>query len=369
MSEFSPATNMTIKPNDPMPTYPLNCWYAGALDHEVSRTPLARTIADNQVVLYRKEDGTAVALEDRCWHRLVPLSMGKLDGDNIQCPYHGLRFNPEGRCTFMPSQETINPSACIRSFPVIERHRYVWLWLGDPAQADPNLVPDLHWNNHDDWAADGKRIPVSCDYRMIVDNLMDLTHETFVHSSSIGNDAVAETPFETTHTETTATVTRWMLNIDPPPLWEAQLGRPGKVDRWQIIRFERPCTIAIDVGVAPAGTGAPEGDRSQGVNGYVLNTITPKTARSCHYFWAFARNYDIHNQRKTHELREGVAKIFGEDYVILEAQQRAFDAHPDSKFYNLNIDSGAMWARKLIDQMIAMEQGIMPGVHPAQAAE
>jgi vanillate O-demethylase monooxygenase subunit len=177
-----------------------------------------------------------------------------------------------------------------------------------------------------------------------------------VHGSSIGNRAVAEAPFTATHSDRTATITRWMKDIDAPPFWRGQLGKPGNVDRWQIINFEAPATIAIDVGVAPAGTGAPEGDRSQGVNGFVLNTITPETDKTCHYFWAFARNYKLGEQRRTHELREGVAGIFREDERILEAQQIAIDSNPDHVIYNLNIDAGSMWARKLIDRMIAEEQ-------------
>jgi vanillate O-demethylase monooxygenase subunit len=243
----------------------------------------------------------------------------------------------------------------VRSYPLVERHRYVWVWMGDPALADPSKVPDLHWNDDPAWAGDGKVIHVKCNYRLVVDNLMDLTHETFVHAGSIGNRAVAEAPFEVTYTEDTVMVTRWMIDIDPPPFWAAQLGKPGKVDRWQIIRFEAPCTIAIDVGVAPAGTGAPKGDRSQGVNGFVLNTITPETETSCHYFWAFCRNYKLNDQRRTHELREGVAHIFRQDEIILEAQQRAIEANPGREFYNLNIDAGAMWARRLTDRMVAKE--------------
>ncbi|MGY4458073.1 phenylpropionate dioxygenase-like ring-hydroxylating dioxygenase large terminal subunit [Bradyrhizobium sp. LB13.1] len=203
----------------------------------------------------------------------------------------------------------------------------------------------------------------------MLDNLMDLTHETFVHGSSIGNEAVAEAPFDVTHGEKTVTVTRWMRGIEAPPFWAKQLGKqPGKsglVDRWQIIRFEAPCTIAIDVGVAPTGTGAPEGDRSQGVNGFVLNTITPETEKTCHYFWAFVRNYQLGEQRITTEIREGVSGIFHEDELILEAQQRAMDENPDRIFYNLNIDAGAMWTRKLIDRMVAKEN---PPQH-LQAAE
>lgn len=337
------------------PSFPLNAWYAAAWDVEVKRALLPRTVCNRDLVFYRRQDGRAVALEDACWHRLVPLSRGSLVGDEVKCGYHGLVFNAQGRCTAMPSQETLNPAACVKSYPVIEKHRFVWVWPGDSALADPDLVPDLHWNDDPAWAADGKVIHVKCDYRLVLDNLMDLTHETFVHNGSIGNDAVAEAPFQTTHGDRTATVTRWMEDIEPPPFWAAQLGKPGRVDRWQIIRFQAPATITIDVGVAPAGAGAPQGDRSQGVNGFVLNTITPETDRTCHYFWAFSRNYDLHNQRRTTELREGVARIFREDEEILEAQQIAIDRNPGRAFYNLNIDAGSMWARRLIDRMIDAE--------------
>jgi vanillate O-demethylase monooxygenase subunit len=346
-------------------TFPLNAWYAAAWDHEVKRELLPRTVCERNVVLYRKQDGAPVALDDACWHRLTPLSLGKIRGDEVVCGYHGLVFNALGRCTHMPSQRTVNPSACVRSYPVVEKHRFVWLWPGDPALADPAKIPDLHWNADPGWAGDGKLMRIKCDYRFVLDNLMDLTHETFVHASSIGNEAVAEAPFETTYGDGWARVTRWMKAIEPPPFWRAQLGKPGLVDRWQIINFEAPATIAIDVGVAPAGTGAPQGDRSQGVNGFVLNTVTPETKSSCHYFWAFARNYRLDEQRLTHELREGVARIFSEDHHVLEAQQRAVEANPGRVFYNLNIDSGAMWARRLIDRLIAAEtRGA-----PAQAAE
>jgi len=247
---------------------------------------------------------------------------------------------------------------------VAEKHRFVWIWPGDPALADEALIPDLHWNHDPEWAGDGKMIRVKCDYRLVVDNLMDLTHETFVHGSSIGNRAVAEAPFVTTHGERTATVTRWMENIEAPPFWAGQIrqarGYTGPVDRWQIIRFEAPCTVAIDVGVAPTGTGAlprDGGDRSHGVNGMVLNTITPETDNTCLYFWAFARNYCLGEQRLTHQLREGVAGIFREDELVLEAQQKAIEEHPDHRFYNLNIDAGAMWARRLIDRMVEAERG------------
>ncbi len=241
-----------------LPDAPLNAWYAAAYDVELGRGLTARRILGSNVLMYRRADGTPVALENACWHRLLPLSEGKLDGDNVECGYHGLVFNPEGRCVFMPSQETINPGARVRAYPVVEMHRFVWVWPGDPALADPALVPDLHWNQDPEWAGDGRLIHADCNYKLVVDNLMDLTHETFVHSTSIGQRSITEVPFEVTHGPNSATVTRWMIDVEPPPVWKAQLElktgvTAGRVDRWQIIHFEPPSTVVIEVGVAPHG--------------------------------------------------------------------------------------------------------------------
>jgi len=307
--------------------FPRNAWYVAAWDHEVTaKQPLARTIAGRPLALWRNSDGRAVALADACWHRLAPLSKGKVLGDEIQCPYHGLRYNSAGRCTSMPAQETINPSAVVPSYPVVERYRYVWVWVGDPDLADPAAVPDMHQMDSPEWAGDGETIYAPCNYQLVLDNLMDLTHEEFVHSSSIGQDELSEAEFEVSHSDRGVTVTRWMRDIDPPPFWLKNMrdrfpGFTGKVDRWQIIHFEAPSTIRIDVGVAKAGTGAPEGDRSQGVNGFVMNTITPETARTSHYFWAFMRNYRLESQTITTQLRQGRTAV--EQAGIEEIRARA----------------------------------------------
>lgn len=341
-------------------SFPLNAWYVAAWDVELKHELMARKICNKPIVLYRKKDGTPIALEDACWHRLLPLSKGKLKNDTVKCGYHGLEFNGDGRCTFMPSQDTINPSACVRSYPVIEKYRFIWVWLGNPALADEAKIPDMHWNSDPNWAGDGKSIEVKCNYRLVVDNLMDLTHETFVHSETIGDDNVTEAPFDVTYDDNTAVVTRWMIGINPPPFWKSQLkkkeGHNGHADRWQIITFQAPCTVNIDVGIAITGTGAPEGDRSKGVNGMVLNTITPSTDQTCMYFWAFMRNYHIEDQSLTTITREAVSGIFAQDEDILEAQQIAINENKTREFYNLNIDAGAMWARRITDKMVAKEQ-------------
>ncbi len=341
--------------------FPLNAWYVVAWSHEVgARKPLARTLCNIPMALWRKPDDSVAAVDDACWHRLAPLSMGALEDGQIVCPYHGLKFDSTGACTRMPSQETIGPNVKVRAYPVLEQHRFVLVWPGDPDKADPALAPDLHWNDDPEWEGDGKTMFAKCDYRLFIDNLMDLTHETFVHATSIGHQSVAETPLETSHEGNRVRVQRIMEDVDAPPFWRAQLGKPGKVDRWQIIDFEAPCTIVLDVGVALTGTGAipkdgGKPDRSQGVNGRVLNTITPETDTTCMYFWSLMRNYKMRDQSLTTLLREANATIFVEDQIVLEAQQAMISRRPDLKLRNLNIDAGSMRARHIIDRMIAAE--------------
>jgi phenylpropionate dioxygenase-like ring-hydroxylating dioxygenase large terminal subunit len=335
--------------------FPFNSWYAAAWSHAVTTDLVPRQIAGRQVVLYRRGDGRPVALDDACWHRLLPLSMGRLDGEDIVCGYHGLRFDPDGRCVFMPSQETVNPSAHVPTWPVVERHGLVWLWPGDPALADPATVPDFSLAADPGWVGPDREYPLACGFQLVVDNLLDLTHETFVHATSIGNAAVAEAPFETTHRGTEVALTRWMLDIEPPPFFAKHLGRPGHVDRWQIIRVQAPATVTIDVGVAVAGSGAPQGDRSQGITMQVMHTVTPVSDGTCRFFWKLVRNYALDDDALSRHLFDDSETVLAEDKRVLEAQQVALDRHPDRGFYDLNIDAAAVWSRRVTGELSSAE--------------
>jgi len=135
---------MNASDNASPENWPRNCWYVAAWDHEIKRLTLNRRILLGEaVVLYRTSDGAPAALEDRCCHRHAPLSHGRLKRDEIECAYHGLRFAPDGRCTHIPSQDSIPASACVRSYPVVERYHWLWIWMGDPALADDSLIPDF----------------------------------------------------------------------------------------------------------------------------------------------------------------------------------------------------------------------------------
>ncbi len=352
-----------------------NYWYVAAWDHELKREPLARTFLGEPVVMYRTEDGTPVAFADRCCHRRAPLSLGRVVGDNLQCGYHGLTFDPNGDCVAVPGQTTQPPGSKLQSFPVVERWQWIWIWMGDPAEADPAKIPNTYWNDHPEWTTVGGYLHMKCHYQLLVDNLLDLTHETFLHQKTIGNEHVANTPLakvsrgngdlaglgalaDASRDPDGVNATRWMLNIDPPPLYARAGGfeQPeDRVDRWQIIRFEPPSHVWLDVGVAEAGTGAPDGDRSQGVTHTVVDSITPETESTTHYFWTFPRNYRLDDKELDEFFAVGVHNTFLEDQEMLEGQQRNIDAEPGSLEVDINADAASIQARRVVTRLLEEE--------------
>ena len=334
-----------------------NYWYVAAYAHEIDRNLLARTILGDKIVLYRTENGDPIALADRCCHRQAPLSMGTLIGDTVQCGYHGLTFDTNGKCIRVPGQKKVPPGAMVQKYPVAERWRWVWIWMGDPSLADESLIPDhlYRYNNDPDWACVEGYLHVKADYMLLVDNLMDLSHETFLHSKTIGTVHVAETPAQVARDEEGVTVTRWMLDLPPPPIYDKSGGfsdRGETVDRWQIVRFEPPANCCLDVGVATAGTGAPEGDRSKGISMRSLNFLTPETKRSTHYFWTFPRDYKIDDKEISELHAKGFHNTFTEDLVMLEAQQEIIDAHEGMPTVNINADKTTMPVRRMMDNLL-----------------
>src|SRR5690606_3798044 len=157
--------------------WPLNCWYVAGFANEVGQGLLSRKLLDQSVIMWRMNSGRIAALADRCPHRLVPLSTGRLAGDHVECGYHGLRFDAAGACAFVPGQDSLPKAAPVRAFPVAERHALLWLWFGAPDLADENLIPDLHWMDAPGWRATAGYHHFKCDYRLINDNLLDLSHE------------------------------------------------------------------------------------------------------------------------------------------------------------------------------------------------
>jgi vanillate O-demethylase monooxygenase subunit len=235
-----------------------NCWQVAAYAEEIGPQLFARTFMDEPVVLWRVADGSVVALADRCAHRFVPLSAGRLDEtDTIQCGYHGMRFDRGGHCVGVPGQSGPLPRANVRAFPIVERHGFVWIWMGVPNLADPVDVPDVHWFNDPEWLCIGGYRYVAASYRLINDNLLDLSHESFVHGDTIGNTAVADAPFVTEIIDDRVVkLHREMLGCDPPPAYRQSTGFTTKIDRTRPFMRRRPSTSTIMVRsrAAPAWT-------------------------------------------------------------------------------------------------------------------
>jgi vanillate O-demethylase monooxygenase subunit len=327
-------------------------WYVAAWMSEIERKPLARTLLDQPVVFYRTGIGSVIALEDRCPHRRLPLSMGKLVGDKLQCYYHGLQFDSNGNCARIPGQDMIPPSARVRTYPVVEKHRWVWIWMGDPAKADPDLIPDYHWLQDDSWGAKGDHFHVQANWQLIVDNLLDLTHLAFVHESTIGNAAVADhASVKVVRKPNSVLVMRWIINQPAPPTYVKAGGFKANVDRWQFIDFTPPAFLRLHVGATPTGTGAPEGHFNGGIQMYNLNAITPESETTTHYFWAQAHDFNVGNQAVTDMVFEQVKTAFLEDVVVFEAQQRSISAHPNAPQIDINADSGGIQARRILNKL------------------
>ena len=336
-----------------------NAWYVAAWDHEVTRSLKRRILLDEPVLLYRKDDGTAVALEDRCCHRQAPLSMGKLVGNIVQCPYHGLQFDPTGKCVRVPSQEKIPPSAKVRAYPLVEKNHWLWIWMGDPAKADPALIEDFHWLDDPQWRYGGNYLHVDANYLLLVENLLDTTHLVFLHPTTLGTDAFARSEFDVKREGDRITVARWLMNELPAPFHKQMGDFPDgmKVDRWQITQFGPPCFVKLDVGSAPAGAGARNvPDRgTRWMNMYNLNAITPETEKTAHYFFAQAYNFKLGERWISDMLAKQVHDIFLEDMAMVKAQQVNMDLGP-SPVVNLGQDRAWVAMRQIVDRLIKEEQ-------------
>ena len=340
--------------------FPKNTWYVACKADEIDAKPLGRTICNEKIVFYRGERGEVAALEDFCPHRGAPLSLGFVSEGKLVCGYHGLEMGCKGRTIAMPGQK-VDRFPAIRSFPVAERYGFVWVWTGEATLADPALIPVLEWYDNPEWAYGGGLYHIACDYRLMIDNLMDLTHETYVHSTSIGQKEIDETPCETVVEGEEVITRRFMHNVEAPPFWRMALRANGladevPVDRWQICRFTPPSHVMIEVGVAHAGKGGYDAAPEHKVYSVVVDFITPETDTTMHYFWGMARKFNPGDKALTAQIREGQGKIFAEDTEMLERQQRNLLLWPGRRLLKLNIDAGGVHARNVIKKRIAAEQ-------------
>ncbi|EEF25490.1 oxidoreductase, putative, partial [Ricinus communis] len=260
-----------------------NSWYVALWADELPAGKLVhQTILGEPVVLYRKEDGAPAAIVDRCSHRFAPLSMGKLlPGNRIQCPYHGLEFDQTGKCVKNPHGNCTIPAAShLRSFPVIEKYKFIWIWMGD-TQADPAKIPDYSCLDTAPAAhiTDTGYLNIKAHYELIVDNLLDLSHTAYVHEGILGNSGTVVADIGVEQVGDVITVARPSKDTVTPGM--LQMLSPGgfeRGDQHQTISWYAPSNLILEFGVSKVGE-----PKSQGTGYLALHLITPETARSSHY--------------------------------------------------------------------------------------
>lgn len=332
--------------------YLRNAWYAAAWSDEIVRAPLSRKFLDEPVVLYRDTDGTPVALRDRCPHRFAPLSKGKLIGDAIECPYHGLRFGSDGRCVYN-YHGPIPKAASVHRYPVMERYGLAWIWMGDVDQAREDKLPDFGSFSSDSGFAFARGyLAVTGNYQLVVDNLLDLTHGQFVHPD-FGNPGT--TKFDTSWEGATVRA-NYKFDGEPVaaavrPFWHSP---SENYDRWADMRWEAPCNLFLEVGVKECG---------QSRDGAVLmpatHFLTPETKDSTHYFWMLARNRLVDDEAMTElvwQITDNAFRNQDEPMIAMVCERMAGGDFEDLNPIFLPTDRAAGRARQILKQLIDAER-------------
>jgi vanillate O-demethylase monooxygenase subunit len=349
-----------------------NRWYVAAYGNEITRKLLPRTILGEALVFYRTQAGQVIALSDRCVHRRFPLSESHLDGDNVVCGYHGFTYDPSGTCVAVPGQRRIPRTARVPAYPVVEQDSFVWVWIGDKDKADPADIPRAPWLDHPEWTSVYGLEPLNAPYGLLVDNLLDLSHETYLHGGYIGTPEVADTPIRTEVDDERQIiyVSRHMDDAACPPFYAKSTGITGRIVRWQDIEYHPPCLYLLHSRVAPVGV-LPDADGSDpgGFHVEVVYAITPETENSTHDFWAVARDFARDDEGVSDFLRESNRTVVLQDVVALNKLAEVLAAERDGyQELSINIDTGGLAARRLIAAQIAAGEGAEPSRAPSTAA-
>ena len=334
-----------------------NAWYVAARSDEVGPGLHATRLLGEAVVLYRQLDGSVAALEDACPHRKLPLSMGRLKGEHVECGYHGLTFDGAGTCVRAPGNARIPPGARVQSYPAHERYGLVWLWMGPPEHADPAAIIEVpEWGDPAWGINQGDAMTVDCHYLYVTDNLLDPSHVAWVHPSSFGNAACEGEPLSTLENGKGVTVSRWMRNVEVAPFYARYVKFSGRCDRKQQYEVRFPSHAVIKAVFTPAGTGSESGPMHPDVflmNSY--NFLTPVDESTTRYYWFQARNFDQSDALVSEQFNEDVRHAFDEDRVILAAVHAGM-ANRRTPNINLALDAGPTRFRRGVQRLIDAEQ-------------
>ncbi|MGI9204744.1 MAG: Rieske 2Fe-2S domain-containing protein [Woeseiaceae bacterium] len=334
-----------------------NAWYVAGLRADITRELAPLTILGERIVFYRKHDGTPVALEDACPHRKLPLSKGRLREDAVECGYHGLKFDCTGKCIAAPTQKLIPASAQVKSFPCTDQYGLVWIWMGEPGQADTSLIPSIENYDNPTWKiTSGDAMDCACDYLHLVDNLLDPSHVAWVHASSFAAAGTEDTDITMQISDDGVIASRWILDQEPPPFYADLVKTNGSVDRFQYYEVQFPsCAInkSIYTAAGKGGSNYAPDDRDYLMVSY--NFLTPVDEDNTRYYWLQHRNTDPHDDEITKKIAAGARTAFEEDREILEAVHEGLK-NASTPNITLGVDAAAVQFRRALHKKIEAEQ-------------
>tara|TARA_B100000686_G_scaffold318775_1_gene368884 strand:- start:96 stop:836 length:741 start_codon:yes stop_codon:yes gene_type:complete len=222
--------------------------------------------------------------------------------------------------------------------------------MGDPELAEEKLIPNFWWNNHPDWAVmEGPYFKFKGNYKLVVDNLLDGSHVSFLHSSTLGTEAVADITTKTKSDKLNVRSERWIIDKPPAPMYQRIGNFKGNVDRWQLIDFVPPSNVVLDTGSCNTGQG-----KDNGFNLVPINSMTPENNKSTHVFWSHTRNFDLHSLDTSNLIRKQMTTAWSEDIFMMEQQQKRLN-ESNRPFISVKIDNAPERARKIIESLIHEE--------------
>lgn len=337
--------------------YLQRAWYVAAMAKEVDGSQLFhRKIMGISVLIYRTTEGEPIALQDRCPHRFAPLSQGTRDGDNVTCPYHGLRFNSAGACVHNPhGRGQLPKGSVVRTFPVMERHGFIWIWMADAA-ADPELLPDFSALDHGHEHGIGHTyMHMKVDYRLILDNVMDLSHVDYVHGEMITTRGNLSPLIPEVKEAEGFVSARWEWTQTPPMMiFNDFLPRPSEpAEHFVQVNWNAPSTILLAVGAAQDGV-----PFEQGISQVDLHCCTPEGPNSTHYFFATRRNHNEEDGEFNAMKLAAMHSAFEEEdgpLIALVAEEMGGKDFFDLKPMLLSNDLAAVKMRRRLSKMVESE--------------
>jgi vanillate O-demethylase monooxygenase subunit len=341
----------------------LNTWYIAAWSKELTDKPMARRICDKPVVLFRDKSGALGALEDMCCHRGAPLSEGYIVDEGVECRYHGVVHDIHGKVRHIPGQTNIPQKAKVKSYPVVEKDEFIWIWMGDPALKDESKIIDYPFHNdYKNWPHKHGFYHIKASYLLMVDNLMDLTHLGYVHRTTIGGNPKVhvEAKMETSLTDRGLKYVRWMLDSKPPPTYLKAVPFKANVDRWQEFEFVSPSNVIQWSGAVDVNTGAYEGKRDGGFSLRIFHGLTPETEDSCFYFFSTCNGYRQDDPQATVDLFNEIEAAFKEDKDMCEGQQARLDEFGEGALVDIVSDRTRVQQRRIIQKQLDAEHQPAP---------